>query len=293
MFKAILYALAALLFLCGRPASAAEAVRLSFAGEEVEWTALEPGLETALLSAYSDKRETGLPSFATIRVLRISPLEFDFRIHSALWDDRLPRTLEEWADKKQLLAVINAGMFQKDGLTATGYMRSGSLINNSRIASRYGAFFVCDPLSPGLPGAAIIDKRTEEWQKILPSYGTVVQNFRLMDEHGGQVWPKNGRAHSITALAQDKAGRILFLHCGQPLSVYDFVRLVNLHPSLKISKAMYMEGGKEAGLLIRHNGETQIWQGFSPARFLFGEKNSGQRLPNILGISRRLHRRAP
>ena len=108
-----------------------------------------------------------------------------------------------------------------------------------------------------------------------------------MDEAGTMLWPKNGPAHSISSIAQDADGNILFMHCRQPLSAHDFVRLIMLYPELHILKSMYMEGGKEAGLLLRLNGEAKAWLRFNPAGYFFTRQDGPKKIPNVIGVRRR------
>ncbi|MEI3478052.1 MAG: hypothetical protein V8Q84_01855 [Bilophila sp.] len=61
-------------------------------------------------------------------------------------------SLGEWARRKDLVAAINASMYLPDGVTSTGYLRAGDVINNGRIASLFGAFFVAGPDAGDLPG---------------------------------------------------------------------------------------------------------------------------------------------
>ncbi len=254
----------------------------------IAWTALEDGLEMAELSSQAG---TGMPSYATIRILRIDPHHFTFRLFSARWEGGAPRTLREWAQSKGLAAAINACMFQKDGLTATGYMREGGQVNNGRIAARYGAFFTANPRTEGLPPAAVLNRSHDDWQALLPQYGTVVQNFRLTDRAGDPLWPQDGPAHAVSAVAQAMDGQILFMHCAEPVTIHAFASLLKLHPELCLKDALYAEGGKEAALLVRSKeGQTRVWGGMSPLRYLFTAGGQEVILPNILGIVRRQDR---
>ncbi len=251
----------------------------------IAWTALEEGLDMAELSAQAG---TGMPSYAAIRLLRIDPHHFTFRLFSARWEGGVPCTLREWAQAKGLAAAINACMFQKDGLTATGYMREGERINNGRVAARYGAFFAANPRKAGLPQATVLNRSHDDWQALLPQYETVVQNFRLTDRAGDPLWPQDGPSHAVSAMAQTMDGCILFMHCAEPVTIHAFASLLKLHPELHIKDALYAEGGKEAALLVRNKeGKAHVWGGMSPLRYLFTAGGQEAELPNILGIIRR------
>ena len=255
-------------------------------GQDILWLRLEEGLDVARL-AYAEKKDNEFSRRIIIRVLRFDTDRFDFRLFSSRWENLGVPTMREWAEKKNLVSAINASMYLKDGQTSTGYMRSGERTNNGRIVSRYGAFFVAGPREAGLPRAAVLDRDTDDWQHLLPRYDIVVQNFRLMGPEGAQLWPENGPEHAIAAIAEDLNGRILFLHCPDPASVHDFVNALAAHAELNINSAMYVEGGSEASLLLRLPGLLRLWNGMTPASYMFSSRGDAIPLPNILGVVRR------
>ncbi|WP_418766041.1 phosphodiester glycosidase family protein [Mailhella sp.] len=259
---------------------------LTPAGEEILWRSPEKGLDMAKL-AYSENKEGEFSRRLVIRVLRFDTEQYDFCLFSSRWEGQSVPTMREWAASKTLTAAINASMYLKDGQTSTGYMRSGERTNNGRIVSRYGAFFVAGPRESGLPRAAVLDRSVDDWQNLLPKYDIVVQNFRLMGPDGLQIWPERGPEHAIAAIAEDMNGRILFLHCSDPASVHDFVEALNAHKDLNLNSAMYVEGGSEASLLLSLPGEFHLWNGMSPASYMFSSRGDAIPLPNVLGVVRR------
>ncbi len=259
---------------------------LTPAGEEILWRSPEKGLDMAKL-AYSENKEGEFSRRLVIRVLRFDTEQYDFCLFSSRWEGQSVPTMREWAASKTLTAAINASMYLKDGQTSTGYMRSGERTNNGRIVSRYGAFFVAGPRESGLPRAAVLDRSVDDWQNLLPKYDVVVQNFRLMGPDGLQIWPERGPEHAIAAIAEDMNGRILFLHCSDPASVHDFVEALNAHKDLNLNSAMYVEGGSEASLLLSLPGEFHLWNGMSPASYMFSSRGDAIPLPNVLGVVRR------
>ncbi len=256
------------------------------AHDSISWTSLEEGLEMAELSPISP-RPADFPPYASIRVLRIDPRHFTFRLFSARWEDGKPLPLRQWARDKNLTAAINACMFQKDGITATGYMREGEKYNNNRIAKRYGAFFAANPRASGLPQAVVLNRSHDNWQELLPQYETVVQNFRLTDKAGNPLWPEDGPVHAISAVAQTADGHILFMHCTEPVSIHGFARVLGHYPELRVKASLYAEGGKEASLLVRQDGRMRIWGGVSALRYLFSSGGQEEAIPNVLGAIRR------
>lgn len=255
-------------------------------GSEIRWETLESGMENALL-AYAVRKSDGYVRRVTMHALRISPLHFRFRLFSASWENGLARTMREWTEEKNLAAAINACMYLPDGLTSTGFMRSGDRFSNKRIVKKYGAFFVSGPKMPGLPEAAVLDRTADDWKALLPLYENVVQNFRLMGREGEQLWPENGPRHAVAAVAEDKDGRILFLLCTEPVSVHDFVDALNAHSGLGLKTAMYAEGGSDAALIMKSGGEVRLWNGLTPAGYMLSSRGDDIPLPNIIGVSRR------
>jgi len=101
------------------------------------WITLEPGMEFGEFAADGPD--------AKIAVLRFDPLLIDFVLCSRSQDNQPPRSLGDWGEQYDLTAAINASMYLPDASTSTGYMRQGSHVNNPRLVSRFGAFFVAGP----------------------------------------------------------------------------------------------------------------------------------------------------
>lgn len=241
------------------------------------WQALEPGLELA---------EFKLPdSESRLTVLRIDPEYFDFLLCAASASDKQQATLGEWGAKEGLSAAINASMYLPDNLTSTGYMRSGAHINNGRIMERFGAFFVSGPRKEGLPQAQILDRDNPDWRALLDDYETVVQNYRMTNSQRRILWSPGGPHYSISAVAQDGTGKILFLHSRMPLEAYSFVQQL-LHLPLDVRTIMYVEGGAQAGLLVQSGNLKRELSGLHAPSFLV-TGNMKARLPNVLGIRAR------
>ena len=288
LFAAILLNLGGILLalLLAAPAHAAPELQLpgaiagqASAGRE-SWQTLEPGLEMA---------EFRLPdSESRLTALRIDPEYFDFVLCAASANGSQPATLGEWGSKEGLSAAINASMYLPDNLTSTGYMRSGSHVNNGRIMDRFGAFFVSGPRKDGLPKAQILDRDNQNWRELLEDYDTVVQNYRMTNSQRRILWSPGGPNYSISAVAQDGSGKILFLHSRLPLEAYSFVQQL-LHLPIDARTIMYVEGGAQAGLLVHSGDMKRELSGLHAPSFLV-TGNMKARLPNVLGIRPRKHK---
>lgn len=257
-----------------------------------EWRTLEPGLEYGefpfIALRYGVSAGDAPPPRATLRVVRIDPARFDFVLCAAS-DGGVPLPLGRWADRMELVAAINASMYLTDGRTSTGYLRAGQHINNARHGARLGAYFMAGPDAlariAGAPAAAVEDGTQGNMAALEPHYQLVVQNFRMISADRRIVWGADSRPVAIAAVAQTGDGHILFLHCRQPVEPYVLAqRLLDL--PLDVRTVMYVEGGAQAGLLLRAGGLFLERYGRSAAAILLGEPPAPS-LPNVLGIRRK------
>ena len=242
-----------------------------------DWRELEPGLLFGEFQLNDGD--------ARLNVLRIDPAHFDFTLCARSQDSGPSRPLSQWGEQYNLAAAINASMYLPDGSTSTGYMRQGDHTNNGRIVQRFGAFFVAGPDEPGLPLAAILDRDNPVWRQQMERYSLVIQNYRMINADRRILWSPGGPHYSISAVAQDGDGQILFMHCRQPVEAYAFAQQV-LHLPLNVRTVMYVEGGGQAGLLVRSAALTRELVGLSPSGLLVtGDLRAV--LPNVLGARRK------
>ncbi|MDY0203012.1 MAG: phosphodiester glycosidase family protein [Desulfovibrio desulfuricans] len=241
------------------------------------WRQLESGLD------FGEFQLTD--SEALLTALRIDPAHFDFILCARSQDGGNLRSLNQWAEQYGLTAAINASMYLPDGITSTGYMRQNGHHNNKRVVQRFGAFFVAGPDSPDLPGAAIVDRDDPQWEQRIGQYRLVIQNYRMTSADRRILWSPGGPHYSISAVAQDGDGHILFLHCRQPVEAYAFAQQL-LHLPLNVRTVMYVEGGGQAGLLVRSADWKHELAGLSAAGLLVTGDLRAQ-LPNVLGAVRK------
>ncbi|MBQ7739088.1 MAG: phosphodiester glycosidase family protein [Desulfovibrionaceae bacterium] len=213
--------------------------------------------------------------------MRIDPTKVQFVLGSASSGRHAPLTLAQWAESKNLLAVINASMYLPDNLTSTGYMREGGVLNNGRMAKKFGAFFVANPDSNALARATILERDTLGLDEKLGHYSLVVQNYRLISSTRQVLWRNSPIGHAIAAVGLNGGGEILFIYANFPLSPHDLGHELLKLP-LDIRTTMYVEGGAQAGLFINH----PTFKNFLPNQELplFLQKTLTPILPNVLGI---------
>lgn len=241
----------------------------------VSWNTLQPGFEMADVTAANP--------MASFIIVRIDPRRYEFSLHMA--SEGQSGSLAAIAAKHSLLAAVNAGMYLPDQRTSTGYLKSPTHVNNPRIATKFGSFFVAGPKKKGLPHAALLDRDADDWQKALADYSLVVQNYRLTNTQGKVLWPLDATAHCIAALGQDSAGSILLIFGKNPMNPASFASSLLALP-LNIRSLMYLEGGNPAALLVKAGNVSSLWSGNRLGPFLGGQQTE-KPVPNILGVRAR------
>lgn len=248
-----------------------------------EWNALNPGLELREFLIPDqvgdlEGRQSGMA------VLRIDPARYEVALGTALTTGRM-RSMQEWARHQGFVAVINAGMFRADDrMRSTGYMRDGETVINSFIHPSYGAFLAFNPRDPSLPALRWVDRQIEaNWQALLADYNGVIQNYRLISPERENLWEPADRRHSGAAIAMDKDGRLLFIHCRVRLSLNEFAQaLIDL--PLDLVGAMYVEGGADAAMYVDIDGFVGRFVGEYRSDFFQGSNMNFWPAPNVLGI---------
>lgn len=215
---------------------------------EGAWTPLEPGVELGIFPGPGTASGDG-----KIWVLRLDPGRFELRLVNASAADSRPRTVRAWALGAGAVAAINAGMFQTDGLTSVGFMRTRAHENNPRRIARYKAVLAFDPVRPELPPVTILDAACGELDAFPPAYGTLIQSIRMVSCDRKNVWAPDAKRWSTAAIGLDGAGRALFIHARSPWPVHDTIEALLALP-LDLRRAMYVEGGPEAQLFVRAGG---------------------------------------
>ncbi len=249
--------------------------------KKVEWTNRAAGVEYAQYPFGDRQTESNV-----LHVVRINPRRARLVALSQGKHDPHGRTAQQWCEDFGLVAVINAGMYDVDLLTHVGYMKTPATVNNKRWNKTYESVLLLDGTAATLPPAAIRD-RTDLNETILKSFGTVIQNMRLIKSPGINVWTKPSRAWSEAAIAEDRSGNILFLFSRKPYTMLEFNEKL-LQTDLNVVRAMHVEGGPEASLSLCSDTKKLHLAGKSEASFQdAGEESMVQmEIPNIVGVKR-------
>jgi len=246
-----------------------------------EWKELQAGVSYATIRV-ADKPAYGDGLF---HVVRVDPAKAGLRAYAASLDRVEARTAAEWAKRKNLAVVINAGMFDIDDRRAhSGYFRIGDHTNSGHWVRSYKSALLV-PRSSQPPPARLIDLDGDEVPE-LSDYAVVVQYLRLIKSPGTNVWTENGRRWSEAAVAMTRGGEILFVFSRTPFSMRDFnARLLAL--GLDVIRAMHVEGGPEASLSIHAGGVDLDLCGSYETGFVESDENERQwAIPNVLGVER-------
>lgn len=246
------------------------------------WQTLEPGLELGVFT-------TGDPLDATIvHVVRSDPAYFEFRLLNASAETPPQlRTTREWSRDYELVAAINAGMYQADYLSSVSLMRTAGHVNNPRL-SKDRAILAFDRRNLTVPPVKIIDRQCENFEDWSSHYATFIQSIRMISCTGQNVWrPNDAKQWSTAVIAVDTNGRGLFIHVRVPRSTHDLINIL-LQLPLDISCAMYAEGGREAQLYL-HSGthEYEFVGSYGPGLADLADNHTATRIPNVVGIRRR------
>ncbi len=251
--------------------------------EEGPWRKMENGL---FLGQFDPLYEHPVKD-SKIFILKIHPRYYSFKLLCASEFGKMRLTPKEWCKKYNLVAAINAGMYQQDGLTNVGYMKNYSHLNNPRLNSAYKAVLAFNRVEVGVPEIQIIDLTCQDFEALRPKYQTFVQGIRMISCRQENVWSKQDRRWSLAVLGVDKEGHVLFILSEAPYSGYDFNRVLLSLP-LSIFNATYLEGGPEASLYFSAAGMELEKVGIYGADLRGSAvRSSADPIPNVIGISRK------
>ena len=121
------------------------------AAAESPWIALGGGLELGRFPLAG----FGAPP-AQVHVLRVDPRRWELTLHGLPSGESVGYTAREWSRREGLVAAINAGMYQADYRTHSGYMRADGTVF-SRGTNGYLSAAAFDPVDPKDPPFRMFD----------------------------------------------------------------------------------------------------------------------------------------
>lgn len=235
-------------------------------------------------------RKQSMLGDSRITVLRIDPALWELEV-TGVFETGEPsaHTAREWAHKQKYAAAINAGMFETDGKTHLGYLRSRDRLVNGKVNGYQSVLAFHPREGKNVPPSRIfdLDATGSSLPAILADYASVVQNLRLIKRPGANQWAKQTREWSEAAVGEDSDGHVLFIYSRSPFSMHDLNQEL-LAAGIGVVAAQHMEGGPEAQLYV-HAGTTELEMfGSYETSFRENDENSAAwPVPNVIGVRAR------
>jgi hypothetical protein len=234
------------------------------------WRELAPGLDLGRFSSRALSPEDD----GDVVVLRVDPTLWDLAYHTAPDHGGQNRSVRAWVEELDLVAAVNAGMYQEDRLSHVGFLQIDGKVRNGT-PNDYLSAAVCGPLRRGDPSFRIYDLDETPLDSLRVRYRTVVQNLRLIKRPGDNRWTVRDSGWAEAALGEDSHGHALLIFCQSPLSMHDLNDALLALP-LDLVCAQHLEGNLPAQLHVKA-GDTTLTL---PA----GEVPP---IPNVLGVKPR------
>jgi hypothetical protein len=105
--------------------------------------------------------------------------------------------------------------------------------------------------------------------------------------HQENVWQRQNKIWSTSAIGWDGSGNILFIHVRSPYSPHDLINMLLKLP-IGLKRAMYVEGGPDAQMFIHSNKKEYEFIGSYSSGSHESDRNQiGWPVPNVVGIKRK------
>jgi uncharacterized protein YigE (DUF2233 family) len=249
---------------------------------EINWNKIDEGLYYAEYDAPKKSRIGD----SKINILKISPKLYNLNLLSAKENGERIKTAKKWAEDKNQIAVINAGMYMQDFATNVGFMKNFDFTNNGRL-NKDNTIAAFNRKNDSVPEFQIIDRTCQNWDQLKDQYNSYTQSMRMVDCNQKNKWGQQSKKWSMVVIGKDKEGNALFIFTRSPYSVHDFINIL-LNSSLEVYNLMYLEGGPEASFYMNHN-ETKV-EKMGSYETGFNENDDNAvfwSLPNAIGISKK------
>ena len=216
------------------------------------WESLADGFEVRSFKVSAGDS----PRKAKITVLRIDPSRWSLELRSrSEIGGPNDKNIMQWCNSEsevgELVAGINAGLYNKDFSSHIGYMKSGELLNNPKILrNQYFSAALFGAETDDVPDFQMIDLDVTKLDSLIDKYRYVIQNLRLIKFPSENRWEEKTRKWSEAALAEDSSGNALFIFAREPFNMVEFSQTILSLP-LGIIRAQHLEGGPEAQMYYK------------------------------------------
>jgi len=205
------------------------------------WQTIEPGVEYRELSiAPGDRTER-------LRIARVDPAQARFRV---LYNPDRPQRVSEWLTDSKALLAVNGNYFDPQNRALSLVIQDGRV--SGVPYEGFGGMFAVGG-----------DDVRVRWNVKEPYAGErlsyALQNFPMLVLPGGtpnmQI-DDNGRVAPRTAVAADRAGRIVFVV--SPTSAFTLTEFGQwlAASDLDLDAALNLDGGTSTGLVLRSGDRT-------------------------------------
>lgn len=225
-----------------------------------------------------------------VQILKINPTVYDFEFILSSQYDSIEQTAYEWWYRGGFIGVINAGMYHADkALSPVGHLVSHSKTIQSGYKGGFNmwAAFGCNHAN--INEFVLTNYGVDEFINLEKDYHSYFQSIRMISAPNTPVlWKsKPEKRMSMTVLAMDNLGNVLFIFSRSPMSANEMSRFLISLP-LGITKAMYLEGGPEASMYVEQNDFClQKFGSFVSISFAHDRNDHFWTIPNMLGFKKK------
>lgn len=242
-------------------------------------------IDQGLFVGHFESPQKSIHGDSKITVLKIDPEFYDINLYSASENGQSNLSIREWAQKYDLTAAINAGMYQTDYTSNVGYMKNFNHVNSPGV-NHYLSAAAFNPKSESDPPFRIFDLDEIEMDEIKPKYNTIIQNLRLVKRPRENRWPQQEKIWSEAALGEDIDGNILFIFSRSPYSMHDFNNIL-LNLPIELQCAQHLEGGPPASIYLNTKNHKLEYVGSYETNFFEDDENLLLwDIPNVIGITK-------
>ena len=201
------------------------------------WQQVQPGLEQRIINLVDDAGAWQ----ENITLLRLDPFTYRFDV---AYQPGAPLSLTAWQAQTGALLVVNGGFYTK------AYEATGLVVSSGEVyGSSYGDF--AGMLAVTAAGPEVRWLRQRPYDPTEPLLAAL-QSFPMLVRPGGVLgFPdEDGQQARRTVVAQDGAGRVLFLVA--TLGHFTLYQLSHYLASsdLDIDVALNLDGGPSSGMLL-------------------------------------------
>jgi hypothetical protein len=208
---------------------------------EPGWTLVQPGLEKRVFEIYDNQGQ----HVESVHVWRLA--QDYFRLDVAV--DERPKSLAAWQAETGAALVVNGGYYSIEN---ERYFPDGQTIINGVARGR--------SLGSRAGMLAIHERGAELRSLALSSYDpseslrAALQSFPVLVQPGGQPGVRPGTVSPAparrTVIAQDRAGRILFIVAPQGYFTLHELSVYLTESNLDLDIAINLDGGGSTGILV-------------------------------------------